>query len=1258
MYLKNLTLRGFKSFASSTSLKFEPGITCVVGPNGSGKSNVVDALAWVMGEQGAKSLRGGKMEDVIFAGTASRPPLGRAEVVLTIDNSDGALPIDYTEVTISRLMFRSGQSEYAINGDSCRLLDIQELLSDSGIGREMHVIIGQGQLDRVLHSGPEGRRAVIEEAAGVLKHRKRKEKALRKLDAMQANLTRVQDLTGELRRQLKPLGRQAEIARRAAVIQADLRDARLRLLADDLVTLRTKLEQEAADEATVRERRTETERALGEAQEREAALEAEEAEQAPRLAQVQDTWFKLSALKERLSGVADLAAERHRNAVEARDEERRGRDPEEMEREAAAVREQEEMLRAALEEAQDGLAVRVEERSGAEEALAAEERRLQAAARAAADRREELARLRGRVEALRSKVQAGRSEIGRLGEARAEAEQRANSAQADHEAFEAEVVEDPELMAEHELAQETLATAKEAVEAARAAVDGPKGELKEARAAVAGARSADQAAQKQVAALQARIEALNLTLASAAEGGEAVLAAGADGALEGVLGTVASLLTVRPGYETAIAAALASAAEAIAVGSLDIAEAALELLRARDAGRAGLLIGSSASGEDQDPSRIDGVDYAIDAVTVPDVLRPAMCELLRDVAVVDDVSSAAALVRREPGLRAVTRDGDLVGAHWAQGGAAGGAQSLLQMRATLDQATEDLAAAETEAERSAAALTEATEAEHRAQAALDAAQSAVNQAQGGVNQAQTELDRVRGKVREHEAQAAQEAKRAARLEADVRAARGEVERLTKALDAAGESLERDAQAAEELAERLAESEEAAEVADEAGHDTETRDELGVRCQELRAAEMEARLTVRTAEERVQAIAGRADSLERGARREREERARAAQRRARREQQAKVAEAVHKGARVALRRIEVSLESAVTQREAAERARAEREAELKVVRTQVRELSSTLERLVNVVHGSEVARAEQRLRLEQLEQRALEEFGLEVEALVAEYGPDQPVPPGPEPEAGPGAGKGGEDAETGAETSGETGGETGAETGAAAAAQPVPYDRRQQEKRAKAAERQLNQLGKVNPLALEEFAALEERHAFLTSQLEDLKKTRRDLLNIVKDVDDRVQQVFASAYEDTAREFERIFARLFPGGEGSLSLTEPEDMLATGVEVAARPPGKKVKRLSLLSGGERSLVAIAFLVAVFKARPSPFYVLDEVEAALDDTNTQRLLRVFEELRESSQLIVITHQKRTMEGADALYGVSMRGDGVTQVVSQRLREHEPA
>ncbi|MCW2897994.1 MAG: chromosome segregation protein [Streptosporangiaceae bacterium] len=1219
MYLKSLTLRGFKSFASSTVLRFEPGITCVVGPNGSGKSNVVDALAWVMGEQGAKSLRGGKMEDVIFAGTASRPPLGRAEVILTIDNSDGALPIDYTEVTISRLMFRSGQSEYSLNGDPCRLLDVQELLSDSGIGREMHVIIGQGQLDAVLNSGPEGRRAVIEEAAGVLKHRKRKEKALRKLDAMQANLTRVQDLTGELRRQLKPLGRQAEIARRAATIQAELRDARLRLLADDLLMLRTRLQEEAADEAAVRERRVSVERALGESQSREAELEAEAQAEAPRLAQVQDTWFRLSSLKERLAGLCDLAAERHRHAAEGGTEDRRGRDPEDMEREAAEVREQEEWLRGRLEEAEDRLTEAVRERSEAEGLLKDEELSLREATRAAADRREGLARLRGRVEALRSRTQAAEAEIGRLAAARADAEQRAEAAQAQCDAQDTRVDVDPALRAEHERAQDALARAKAEAAQTRAAVAGPGQALEEARGRVAAAREADQEAQRAVAALRARVEALQLTLDGAATGGEALLAAD----LDGVLGTVAALLTVQPGAEAAVAAALGAAAEAVAVASLDTAEAALTLLRAEDSGRAGMVVRDGEAPRPAPISLPDGARLAVELVTAGESVRSAIGRLLDGVVVVDDLAAARALVKAEPGVRAVTWDGDLLGAHWAHGGAAGSGHGPLQMRAALDEAVEGLAAAGERAEGSAAALEDAVGAERHTQAAVDAARTAADRAQAGVGAAQSALDGLQARLRAVDAEAAQEARQLARLQAGAQAARQEVERLTTSLAAAQEARERDDHGIAELQGRLEIAEEAAEADQEP--DLVRRDDLAERCQELRSAEMETRLSVRTAEERVKAIAGRADALERGASKEREERTRAVARRERRERQARVARAVEQGALVALERIEASLGAAVTQREAAERARESRDAELKIVRNQVRELSGQLEKLVNVVHGSEVARAEQRLRLEQLESRALEEYGVEAASLIAEYGPDQPVPPAPDAD---------EDAV------------------------PQPYVRAVQEKRAKTAERQLGTLGKVNPLALEEFAALEERHAFLTSQLEDLKKTRRDLLTVVKEVDERVQQVFASAYADTAREFERVFSRLFPGGEGRLSLTQPDDLLMTGVDVEARPPGKKVKRLSLLSGGERSLVAIAILVAIFRARPSPFYVLDEVEAALDDTNTRRLLTILEELRESSQLIIITHQKRTMEGADALYGVSMRGDGVTHVISQRIREPEPA
>ncbi|MGA5759178.1 AAA family ATPase [Nonomuraea bangladeshensis] len=1260
MYLKTLTLRGFKSFASATALRFEPGITCVVGPNGSGKSNVVDALAWVMGEHSAKSLRGGKMEDVIFAGTSSRPPLGRAEVTLTIDNTDGALPIDYTEVTISRLMFRSGQSEYAINGDTCRLLDIQELLSDSGIGREMHVIVGQGQLDAVLHAGPEDRRAFIEEAAGVLKHRKRKEKALRKLDAMQANLTRVQDLATELRRQLKPLGRQAEIARKAAVIQADLRDARLRLLADDVGTLRATLEREAADEAAIMARRAQVEAELSEAQRREAALEAAEAEAQPRLAAAQETYFRLSSLRERTTGLEQLAAERHRHALDAASIERRGRDPEDLEREAAEARERELVLRAELEQARELLEEAVEARAGHEAELSAEERRLALAARAAADRREGLAKLRGQVDSVRSRARAAEEEIGRLQQAVAEAAERARQAGED---LETQRLEEPavdpalaeELATAQALVEEARAVAdaaRAAAEEAKAALDGPRSGLQAARAAVATARSADQEAQRSVAALAARRDALELGLARG-DGGAALLEAD----LAGVLGPLAVALQVTPGAEAAVAAVLGPVAEAIAVKTIDTAVEALALLREGDSGQATLLVarpdrpgghggpggpgapdghsGPDGPGDPGGPGGPDraragsargaapaGARWAAELVTVPDHLRPALDHVLDGVAVVADLEAARELVELHPRLRAVTMAGDVVGARVASGGAAGG-QSVLQVRAAFDEAVRDLEEAEARAEETAAALDEAIAGEQRAQAALEAAQAGVNEAQtavttaqSGVSAAQGALDQVRGRQREADQRTAAAARRFAQLEAAEGAARAEAERLTASVTKAEAAR---AEGLEELAEleiRLAEAEYAQEL--ETEPTTDLRDELAAACEAARQREMDTRLQVRTAEERVKGVEGRADGLLRAARREREERAQAAAQRARRRRQAALAEAVSKGAQRVLAALAESVALASRERDEADLARVAIDAELKQVRLRVRELGQELDKLVNRVHGSEVARTEQRLRLEQMEQRALEEFGVEVESLLAEYGPDAPVPGDP----------------------------------------PVPYVREEQEKRARAAERQMNQLGKVNPLALEEFAALEERHAFLTSQLEDLKKTRRDLLTVVKEVDDRVEQMFASAYEDVAREFEQIFTRVFPGGEGRLVLTEPDDMLTTGIEVEARPPGKKVKRLSLLSGGERSLTAVAFLISIFKARPSPFYVMDEVEAALDDTNTQRLLTLFEELRQSSQLIVITHNKRTMEIADALYGVSMRGDGVTQVVSQRLRERESA
>jgi chromosome segregation protein len=1190
VHLKSLTMRGFKSFASATTLRFEPGITCVVGPNGSGKSNVVDALSWVMGEQGAKSLRGGKMEDVIFAGTAGpagRPPLGRAEVSLTIDNSDGALPIEYTEVTITRTMFRNGGSEYQLNGDTCRLLDIQELLSDSGIGREMHVIVGQGQLDSVLHADPTGRRAFIEEAAGVLKHRKRKEKALRKLDAMQANLARVQDLTDELRRQLKPLGRQAAVARRAAVIQADLRDARLRILADDLVTQREALRAELADETVLRQRKEAAEAQLAEALAREAELEEQVRTLAPRVQQAQQTWYQLSQLAERIRGTVSLAEAKVASATAEEPEERRGRDPEDLAREAARAREQEAELTAAHEAATRALDDTVDHRAELERRLAEEERRLRDTARSIADRRESLARLQGQAGAARSRAASAQEEIGRLAAARDEARERAAAAQREHDERHTEV---DGLEADDTALGEELRAAKD--------------QLAEAEAAARAAREAVTSAERERAALAARHEALALQLRRK-DGTGALLGAG--DRLTGLLGPAAELLSVAPGFEVPVAAALGSAADAVAVDGPATAAEALRLLRKHDAGRAALLPGGAPEEPGADaPDTPDDVPRAADLVRGPDSLMPAVRRLLRGVVVAGTLEDAEELLAAHPGLTVVTSEGDVLSRHLAHGGSAG-APSQLEVQAQVSEAAAGLR----ELTARCAELAEAQEGARERRRACAARAEELTQRRG-------QAERARSKV----------AQDLGRLAGQARAAAGEAERAAAAVTRAEEELARTVEKAEELAERLAVAEEVAETEEEP--DASLRDRLAADGANARQTEMEARLQVRTLEERLKGLAGRADGLDRAAAAEREARARAARRRARRRHEAEVATAVAAGAGQLLGHVEASLQRAEAERAAAEEARAERERTLAAERNEGRELKTELDKLTDSVHRGEVLGAEKRLRIEQLEERALTELGVEPEVLIREYGPDQPVPPSPPAE-----------------------GEELPEDPGHPRNQPRPFDRAEQEKRLKSAERAYKQLGKVNPLALEEFAALEERHKFLSEQLEDLKKTRADLLQVVKEVDERVEQVFSAAYEDTAREFEGVFGRLFPGGEGRLVLTDPTDMLTTGVDVEARPPGKKVKRLSLLSGGERSLTAVALLVSIFKARPSPFYVMDEVEAALDDTNLQRLIRIMEELKDSSQLIVITHQKRTMEVADALYGVSMQGDGVSKVISQRLR-----
>jgi len=1226
VYLKSLTLRGFKSFASATTLQFEPGITCVVGPNGSGKSNVVDALAWVMGEQGAKSLRGGKMEDVIFAGTAGRPPLGRAEVALTIDNSDGALPIEYSEVTISRTMFRNGGSEYAINGTTCRLIDIQELLSDSGIGREMHVIVGQGQLDSILRATPEDRRGFIEEAAGVLKHRKRKEKALRKLDATQGNLTRLNDVLVELRRQLKPLGRQAEVARRAVGIQAAVRDARARLLADDVVRARTVIERDLADETALKERRESLEKAIESARLRETELEEQLREDSPLLAAAQETWYSLSGLRERFRGTAGLANERIRLAAVESTDQAMGRDPEELEADARRAQEQLAELSAAVTAATEALETVIAERQAAEESHDAEERRVAGLLRAAADKREGLARLHGQVNALQSRVSAAEEEIGRLTTARAAADERAAAAQKEFSTLETQI-------AGLNAGETGLDAELEAAET----------ELERLSAELDGLGAEEQQAQREVAALQARKEALELGL-ERKDGTGALLAA--TGEISGLLGSVAALLTVEPGHETAIAAALGSAADAIAVDEVSTAVVAIEKLKTEDLGRAGLLLGGAEVDDTTWPGLPDFATYAVDVVDGPDTLQAALRRLLFKTAVVDDLPAARRLVELVPDVTAVTREGDLLGAHFAVGGSSA-KQSLIEVQAAIAQAEDDLTRARHTLERLR------FESEQRAQARAEA------QAR-----AQAALTRL------HESDATMTAiaDNLGSLGSQSRAAKGEAERLAQAIAAAEEARDAAIAGLAELQDRLAE----AEAAPDEEPDTSTLEQLAAAASEARRGETEARLLLRTNEERSRALEGQVTALIAAAEAEREARRQAAERRERQRREAEAARAVVAASDRVLLRLEASIEEAARIRREVEESRTGREEELREVRGRLRELGSQHDQLTNAAHRDEMARAEQRLRLEALEARALDELGLEIEALVTEYGPDVPVPVVDEETGEPVAPVSAEApveepsvAEEAPATDQQADGNApdGAPTAQADEAPAtevvtVPFNREEQTKRLRTAERALAMLGKVNPLALEEFSALEERHQFLSNQVDDLKKTRQDLLDIVEEVDARVEEVFAAAWQDTEREFADVFSRLFPGGEGRLVLTDPDSMLTTGVDVEARPPGKKVKRLSLLSGGERSLVAVAFLVALFKARPSPFYILDEVEAALDDTNLGRLLGIYEELRDTSQLIVITHQKRTMEVGDALYGVSMRGDGVSAVISQRLREDEGA
>ena len=1152
MHLKNLTLRGFKSFASATTLALEPGITCVVGPNGSGKSNVVDALAWVMGEQGARALRGSNMADVIFAGTSGRAPLGRAQVDLTIDNTDGLLDIEYSEVRISRTLFRGGGSEYSINGSPVRLLDVQELLSDTGMGRQMHVIVGQGQLDAILSSTPEERRGFIEEAAGVLKHRRRKERALKKLSDMDANLVRVLDLTNEIHRQLGPLARQARVARSAALIQARVRDAKARLLADDLASALNMLAVlEASDESAAHQRAS-LQKQIASARAEFARLEKAERASSPALDQAFSDWQSLTTITERLRGTL-MAATQKVSLRATPDPPPGGEDPDVLDERARVAIAEDAALVGQVEEARSALTAATRAREAAEDADESAVRELARVNRVIADHREKVARLTGDASTAASRLEAAIAEAGRAWGACRAAQERAEAAEKAVPASPVGSVGVDASVAEGSSSEDKAgggaarahAEASACRDAARARVDELLGIEREARA--------DRARW------EARRDALEQLLAP--EDGTAELMG-----RPGVLGQVAPLLHVTPGFEDAVAAALAPFADAVVVDSL--ARGLGELEAARAAGRALRIVVASdtlssvSAGSSDEPTdrpggpRIDlpeGATWLSDVVTCEGAAAP-LASLLDGVVACS--LDAAVAVLDVSGVRAVvTSGGDVLRSWSVEGGRQ--ASSVLSVRADYEEAC----------------------------AQAEAAQARMAEVSEQLSEASAHLDRC----------------------------------IRDANDALKELREEDAQRAKE-AQELARPPESLE-------DAQTRADAASRAaREAREGENEARLSLRVLEEQSRRAASRARSLRQAAAAEREARARYARREAARQTELATASDVESAARTALEAAERALSQAAAERDRLSERRSQVSQEVSDARRGLDRLNAELSEVTASAHQGQIAAEQTRLRVEDLQRRALEELSLEPEQLIAEYGPENPVPMLPlDPD----------DVEK------------------AAQAEPAAFVRAEQERVLARAQKDLEKLGRVNPLALEEHEALASRHKFLVDQVQDLKASKADLLRIVQDVDRLVEEAFASAFAETREQFEHVFGVLFPGGVGDLVLTDPDDMLTTGIEIEARPAGKKVKRLSLLSGGERSLAAIAFLVAIFKARPSPFYVMDEVEAALDDMNLTRLLAIFKELQETSQLIVITHQKRTMEIADALYGVTMR-DGVTTVVSQRLAD----
>ncbi|MGN0103084.1 chromosome segregation protein SMC [Bifidobacterium thermacidophilum] len=1202
MYLKELTLRGFKSFANPTTLRFEPGVTAVVGPNGSGKSNIVDALTWVMGEQGAKNLRGTSMEDVIFAGTSTRPPAGRAQVSLTIDNTDHALDIDYTEVTISRTLYRNGGSEYAINGSACRLLDIQELLSDSGLGQQMHVIVGQGRLDAILRADPSGHRAFIEEAAGILKHRKRKERALRKLANTEDNLARLDDLLREIHRQLGPLGRQARVSRRADTIQMTIRDAQARLFADDACQLRDKRDHLRGDLADTRRRLAALQQDLAKAKVRIEQVEAITSGSNPQLAQANQVWHDLSRLEERFGSLASVAAERAAS-IRSQIVADTGENPDMLTKRADELEQQVAKQRGAVDDARLAYDQATETRADHERRLASIRQTLTELRKTAKQRDAHIANLRELVAREESAVHAADTRIAdlstQLSDMRTQAEQARTRVA--------------------ELEQER----QDADDDGGVALDAARTALQHSQEALDETLARQRELNGKIISLQAKADALADTLDSRNAAGE--LETDQDIA---VMGRLADFIRIEDGWEEAVAHALGDYASAIVVPGQEQMLAALERARDHALGKAVLLhplggqtddAGVAADTAASRPKPHESAAALVDAnphAQDPESARrvtAAVRALLADTAAKETRDDALKAVNQGPWKRAVTRQGEVLTAVGAQGGSSL-SQSDLSLAAKRDKALADMQGLRSRLADIDASVAELTE--KRDQARLDVDRQA---------QLRTEV-RVK-------AQQAQRTLKAARERAET-AAR-QLARVEETLHSASQGRQDHQGKLEDVRKALATAQESqdtnADLDDLAAREHQLEQQLG----QTREQEVSAKLAWKEADRQAQSLQRQIGLLRDNAEQARQRQVRIQEQNDTRRRRADAADQVSNDAAACARLAHASVVRAAQRRDRLQAELSTHDEELKALRAERDRLEPQVQRLQRDEHELDVERERQAAAWGQLTQKVADTLGMDMDELVEQYSPDHPVPVlSPEHAAAPG--------EHQSEAQNED----------QAAPATVPYVRQEQVKRLERAQRDLKALGKVNPLAAEEYEALNARNQYLHDQRDDVAKSRQDLLKLVQDLDQTMVSVFSSAFEDTAAAFQHVFATLFPGGTGRLRLENPDDMLGTGVIVEASPAGKRVKQLSLLSGGERSLTALALLFAIFTARPSPFYVMDEVEAALDDVNLTRLLDALDDLREHAQLIIITHQQRTMAIADALYGITMRADGVSAAISQRL------